>query len=78
MYNVLKGMVLNYQKLLSHVCNDTSYPLRTNNLKMSLPKPKTDFFKKNFAYHGAASWSKVLSAIYDTRDSRVSISEFII
>ena len=38
-----------------------SYPLRTNNVKMSIPKPKTDFLKKRFAYRGAASCNKLHS-----------------
>ena len=38
-------MAPNYVKMLFRVCNNTSYPLGTNNVKMSLPKPKTDFLK---------------------------------
>ena len=62
MFKVLKGMAPNYLKMLFHVCNNTRYPLRTSNLKMlSLPKPKTDFLTKSFAYRGAASWNKLPS-----------------
>ena len=62
MFKVLKGMAPNYLKMLFHVCNNTSYPLQANNLKMSLPKPeRTDFLKKNFAFRGAASWNKLPS-----------------
>ena len=61
MFKVLKGIAPNCLKMLFHVCNNTSYPLRTNNLKMSLPKPKTDFLKKSFAYRGAAFWNKLPS-----------------
>ena len=59
MFKVLKGMAPNYLKMLFHVCNNTSYPLRTSNLKMSLRMPKTDFLKKSFAYRGAACWNKL-------------------
>ena len=61
MFKVPKGMAPNYPKTLFHVCNNTSYPLRTNNLKMSLPKPKTNFLKKRFAYRGATSLNKLPS-----------------
>ena len=46
MFKVSNGMAPNYLTMLFHKCNNTNYHLRTNNLKMSLPKPKTDFLKK--------------------------------
>ena len=62
MFKVLKGMPPDYLKSLFHVCNNTSYSLRTNNLKItSLPKPKTNFLKKSLAYRGATSWNKLPS-----------------
>ena len=61
MFKVLKGMAPDYLKTLFHICNNTSYSLRTNNLKISLPKPKTNFLKKSFAYRGATSWNKLPS-----------------
>ena len=61
MFKVLKGMAPDYLKTLFHVCNNTSYSFRTNNLKINLPKPYTNFLKKSFAYRGAASWNKLPS-----------------
>ena len=61
MFKVLKGMAPDYLRTLFHICNNTSYSLRTNNLKISLPKPKTNFLKKSFAYRGATSWNKLPS-----------------
>ena len=61
MFKVLKGMALDYLKTPFHVCNNTSYPIRTNNLKIYLPKPKTNFLKKSFDHRGAASWNKLPS-----------------
>ena len=63
MFKVLKGMAPDYLKVLFHFLNNTSNPLRTNNLKMILPKPKTDYFKTNFVYRGAASWNKLPSGL---------------
>ena len=34
MFNVLKGIAPIYLKMLFHVCNNTSYSLRSNNLKI--------------------------------------------
>jgi hypothetical protein len=38
------------------ICLNDEYPLRSNNCKLYLEKPKTDFMKKSFSYLGAASW----------------------
>jgi hypothetical protein len=48
MFKVLNGMAPNYLTMLFYKCNNTNYHLRTNNLKMSLPK--TGFLKKSFVY----------------------------
>ncbi len=33
---------------LFHTCENSGYELRSNNLKLSQPKPKTNFLKKAF------------------------------
>ena len=53
-----------------------NYDLRTNDLKMSLPKPKTDFLKKSFAYHGAVSWNKLPSNILRMAEECQSVNSF--
>ena len=65
MFKVLNGMAPDYLKTLFNECSNTSYPLRTNNFKMNLPKPKTNFFKKSFSYLGTASWNILPSISYE-------------
>jgi hypothetical protein len=43
-------MAPNYLTIMFRKCNNSNYSLRSNNLKLSLPKPKTDFLKRSFSY----------------------------
>ena len=63
MFKIIKGKAPNYLTMLFSNCNNINYQLRSNNLKISLLKPKTDFLKNSFAYRGAASWNKLPSDI---------------
>ena len=45
MFETLKGMVPNYLTQLFNICNNDDYQLRSNNLKIYLHKPKTNFLK---------------------------------
>ena len=76
MFKVLKGMAPDYLKTLFHVCNNSSYPVRNNNLKINLPQPKTNFLKKSFACHGAASWNKLLSDLIREVEESQSVNSF--
>ena len=56
MYKCLNGLVPNYlQNLFTHRC--TSYNLRNQEYKITLPKPRTDFLKRSFSYSGAKLWN---------------------
>ena len=61
MFKVQKGMASDYLKALFHFLNNTSNALESNNLKMNLPKQKTDYLKAKFVYCLAASWNKLPS-----------------
>ena len=76
MFKVLNGMAPNYLTMLFHKCNNTNYHLRTNNLKTSLPKPKTDFLKTTFVYRGAASWNKLPSDMIQVVVECKSVNSF--
>ena len=76
MFKILKGMAPNYLKILFNKCNNVNYDLRTNDLKMSLPTPKTHFLKKSFAYHGAVSWNKLPSNILRMAEECQSVNSF--
>jgi hypothetical protein len=51
------------------------YPLRSNNCKLYLEKPKTDFLKKSFSYRGAASWNNLPNDVTNNY-KELSISNF--
>ena len=55
MRNVIHEFTTNIFK----ICLNDMYPLRSNNCKLYLEKPKTDFMKKTFSYRGAASWNNL-------------------
>ena len=46
MLKILKGMAPNYLKILFNKCNNVNHDLRTNDLKMSLPKQQQTFSKR--------------------------------
>ena len=56
MFKIIKGKAPNYLTMLFSNCNNINYQLRSNNLKISVPKPKSDFLKKSFCL----PWSSFL------------------
>lgn len=40
-------------------CENSNYSLRSNNVKLSLPKPKTNFLKRSFSYRAAQRWNEL-------------------
>ena len=42
MFKVLKNMAPNYLTIMFRKCDHSNYSLRSNNLKLSLPKTKTE------------------------------------
>ena len=48
------------EKLFSVSQND-NYNLRSNQIKLNLPKPKTNFLKRSFSYRAAKSWNELPS-----------------
>ena len=61
MFRILKNMAPNYLRTMFRKCDNSNYSLRSNNLKLSLPKSKTDFLKRSFSYHEAFAWNSLLS-----------------
>jgi hypothetical protein len=76
MFKVLKNMAPNYLTILFRKCDNYNYPLRSNNLKLSLPKPKTEFLKRSFSYRGAVAWNGRPSELLRVVDEPRSISSF--
>ena len=61
MFKILKNMAPNYLRTMFRKCDNSNYSLRSNNLKLSLPKAKTDFLKRSFSYHEAIAWNSLPS-----------------
>ena len=57
--NRLPDYVQNFFKT-SENCN---YSLRSNNIKLSLPKPKTNFLKRSFSFRAAQGWNEISDEI---------------
>ena len=76
MFKVLKNMAPNYLTIMFHKCDNSNYSLRSNNLKLSLPKPKTDFLKRSFSYRGAVAWNSLPSELLRVVDESQPISSF--
>lgn len=58
-FKAIKGMLPEYIADLFHTCENSGYELRSNNLKLFQPKPKTNFLKNSFSYRGATCWNNI-------------------
>jgi hypothetical protein len=58
-FKAINGMLPEYIKQLFHTWENSDYVLRSSNLKLSQPKPKTNFLKNSFSYRGAAYWNNI-------------------
>ena len=76
MFKILKNMAPNYLTTMFHNCDNSNYSLRSNNLKLSLPKPKTDFLKRSFSYRGAIAWNNLPSEFLQEVDKSQSYFSF--
>ncbi len=61
----LRKMTPTYISDLFHTCHNDTYTLRSNDRKLYLPKPKTNFLKKSFLYRGATAWNNLPNEIVD-------------
>ncbi len=52
-FQVIAGLLPDNIVQLFHTCENSGYELHRNNLKLSQPKPKTNFLKNGFSYRGA-------------------------
>ena len=76
MFKILKNMAPNYLTTMFRKCDNSNYSLRSNNLKLSLPKPKTDFLKRSFSYRGAIAWNSQPSEFLHEVDKSESYLSF--
>ena len=60
-FKVLTGRLPRYLGKLFSVSQNDNYNLRSNQIKLNLPKPKTNFLKRSFSYRAAKSWNELPS-----------------
>ena len=64
MFKILKGDAPAYlQNLFS--ARGTGYDLRNSEIKLNLPKPRTNYLKRSLCYRGALLWNSLPQNIYD-------------
>ena len=58
-FKALTNRLPDYVRNLFKKCENCNYSLRSNNIKLSLPKPKAIFLKRSFSYRAAQGWKAV-------------------
>jgi hypothetical protein len=74
-FKALRGETPNYLSDLFAVSHNESYQLRSNDRKLYLEKPNTNFLKSSFSYRVAVSWNNLPGEIVDVYD-QLSFSSF--
>ena len=75
-FKALTGRSPDYLQDLFRKSENKNYSLRSNNKKLSLPKPRTNFLKQSFSYRAAQRWNELADDI--TRDiDKLSLTSFI-
>lgn len=74
-FKALRGETPNYLSDLFAVSHNEIYQLRSNDRKIDLEKPNTNFLKSSFSYRGAVSWNNLPAEIVDVYD-QLSLSSF--
>ena len=57
-----------YLQELFTKCNNNEYSFRSNNSKLALLKPKTNFLKRSFSQRTAQEWNELLNSINENVD----------
>jgi hypothetical protein len=60
-FKALTGRLPQYLVKLFTRCQNNNYNLRSNQTKLALPKPKTNFLKRSFSYRASKSWNELSS-----------------
>ena len=73
-FKILSGRSPRYLEKLFSVNQNDNYNLRSNQTKLKLPKPKTNFLKRSFSYRAARSWSELPSETAASYNNRSILS----
>ena len=60
-FKILTGRSPQYLEKLFSISQNDNYNLRSNQTKLKLPKPKTNFLKRSFSYRAAKAWNELPS-----------------
>ena len=60
-FKILTGRSPQYLEKLFSISQNDNYNLRSNQTKLKLPKPKTNFLKRSFLYRSAKYWNELQS-----------------
>ena len=74
-FKALRGETPNYLSDMFVASHNDTYQLRSNDRKLYLNKPNTNFLKNSFSYRGAVSWNSLPAEIVDVYD-QLSLSSF--
>ena len=58
MFKIIKGLSPAYLQDLFSICS-TPYNLRDSEIKLNLPKPRTNYCKRALGYSGALLWNSL-------------------
>jgi hypothetical protein len=58
-FKALTRQAPDYLRELFTECKNDFYCLRSNDTKLALPKPRTNFQKRSFSYRAAKSWNEL-------------------
>ena len=62
-FKALTNRLPDYVQNFFKKSENSNYSLRSNNVKLLLPKPKTHFLKRSFSYRAAKGWNELLDEI---------------
>ena len=62
-FKALTNRLPDYAQNFFQKSENSKYSLRSNNDKLSLPRPKTNFLKRSFSYRTAKGWDKLSDEI---------------
>ena len=58
MFKILNGEALTYIQNLFSI-RGTGYNIRNSEMRLNVPRPRTDYLKKNFCYSGAVLFNSL-------------------
>ena len=74
-FKAINKMTAKYLTEIFTRSQNDSYALRSNERKLHLPKPNTNFLKKSFSYRAAVSWNKLPNEILEEHE-HLSLNQF--